>query len=89
MVKGQDYVWKEGEGVLFDDSWPHSVVNHSPEMRAVLVIDVRRPLPLLPDLVNRFITDVVARHTYGRKLARKAAEFAATARRIVSQRQAA
>jgi aspartate beta-hydroxylase len=89
VVKSQDYVWKEGEAVLFDDSWPHSVVNRSTETRAVLVVDVRRPLPWVPGLVNRFVTDVVGRHTYGRKVARKAEEFAATARRIVRRRQAA
>jgi aspartyl/asparaginyl beta-hydroxylase (cupin superfamily) len=89
VVKSQNYVWREGEGVLFDDSWPHSVVNHSTETRAVLVVDVRRPLPWLPGLVNRFMTNVIGRHTYGRKVARKAEEFAATARRIVQRRQAA
>jgi aspartyl/asparaginyl beta-hydroxylase (cupin superfamily) len=89
VVKGQDYVWKAGEAVLFDDSWPHSVVNHSAETRAVLVVDVRRPLPALPDLVNRFVTDVVGRHTYGRQLARKADEFAAASRKIVQRRRAA
>jgi aspartate beta-hydroxylase len=89
VVKGQDYVWKAGEAVLFDDSWPHSVVNSSAETRAVLVVDVRRPLPALPDLVNRFVTDVIGRHTYGRKLARKAEEFAAASRKIVQRRQAA
>jgi aspartate beta-hydroxylase/beta-hydroxylase len=66
VVNGQDYVWKEGEGVLFDDSWPHSVVNHSDEIRAVLIVDVRRPLPVIP-----------GRHTYGRSIARKAEQFAA------------
>jgi aspartate beta-hydroxylase len=89
VVKGQDYVWRAGEAVLFDDSWPHSVVNHSAETRAVLVVDVRRPLPALPDLVNRFITDVVGRHTYGRQLARKADEFAAASRKIVQRRRVA
>ena len=89
VVKGQDYVWRAGEAVLFDDSWPHSVVNQSPETRAVLVVDVRRPLPALPDLVNRFVTDVVGRHTYGRQLARKAEEFAAASRKIVQRRRAA
>jgi hypothetical protein len=68
-------VWKEGEAVLFDDSWPHSVVNHSQELRAVLIVDVRRPMPLVADLCNRFITDVVARHTYGRSVVRKSEAF--------------
>jgi aspartyl/asparaginyl beta-hydroxylase (cupin superfamily) len=80
IVNGQDYVWKEGEAVLFDDSWPHSVVNTSNELRAVLIVDVRRPLPFLPDLVNRLLTDVLGRHTYGRALARKAEAFAAAYR---------
>ena len=77
VVNGQDYVWKEGEAVLFDDSWPHSVVNSSAETRGVLIVDVRRPLPAVPDLLNRFLLDVVARHTYGRHIARKAERFAA------------
>jgi aspartate beta-hydroxylase len=89
VVNAQDYFWKEGEGVLFDDSWPHAVVNDSPHMRAVLVIDVRRPLPWLPNLLNRFVTGVVARHTYGRKIAAKAEAFAAKTRRIVERRRAA
>ena len=76
VVNRQDYVWREGEAVLFDDSWPHSVVNTSKEFRAVLIVDVRRPMPFFADLCNRLITDVVARHTYGRSVARKAEAFA-------------
>src|SRR6516164_5858758 len=29
FVKSQEYIWKPGEAVLFDDSWPHSVQNSS------------------------------------------------------------
>jgi aspartate beta-hydroxylase/beta-hydroxylase len=87
IVNRQDYVWREGEAVLFDDSWPHSVVNSSDETRAVLIVDVRRPLPLVADLVNRLLIDVVGRHTYGRALARKAEEFATA--RMARQRVAA
>jgi aspartyl/asparaginyl beta-hydroxylase (cupin superfamily) len=76
VVNGQDYVWKEGEAVLFDDSWPHEVINHSNELRAVLIVDVRRPLPITADLVNGFVTNVVGRYAYGRPVARKAEQFA-------------
>lgn len=76
IVNAQQYVWKEGEAVLFDDSWPHSVVNSSNGLRAVLIVDVRRPMPLVADLCNRFLIDVLARHTYGRAVARKAEAFA-------------
>jgi hypothetical protein len=50
------------------------VVNHSRQTRAVLIVDVRRPLPFVPNLVNRFITNVIARHTYGRKVAKSTLE---------------
>jgi aspartate beta-hydroxylase len=76
VVNGQDYVWKEGEAVLFDDSWPHEVVNNSNELRAVLIVDVRRPLPVTANVVNKFVTDVVGRRFYGRPVARKAEAFA-------------
>jgi len=67
IVNEQPYTWREGEAVLFDDSWPHEVINESDEYRAVLIIDVLRPLPLLPSLLNQFVTNVIARYTYGRK----------------------
>jgi aspartate beta-hydroxylase len=89
VVAGRDYYWREGEAMLFDDSWPHAVVNPSNEMRAVLIVDVRRPFPMVPNLLNRFVTDVVGRHTYGRKVARKTDEFAAAARAISQRRRAA
>jgi aspartate beta-hydroxylase len=76
VVNGQDYVWKEGEAVLFDDSWPHEVINNSNELRAVLIVDVRRPLPITADLVNGFVTNVVGRYAYGRPVVRKAERFA-------------
>jgi aspartate beta-hydroxylase len=87
IVNAQPYQWKEGEAVLFDDSWPHSVINKSDELRAVLIVDVRRPMPLFADLVNRFLIDVIGRHTYGRSIARKTEEFAAA--RLARQRAAA
>ncbi|MFN4260109.1 MAG: aspartyl/asparaginyl beta-hydroxylase domain-containing protein [Gemmataceae bacterium] len=71
IVNGQEYTWKAGEGVLFDDSHPHRVVNHSKETRAVLIVDVLRPMSLAPTLVNKFITNVVAKHTYGRAVVRR------------------
>lgn len=88
VVKGQRHIWKEGEGVLFDDSWPHAVENESPEPRAVLIVDVMRPLPFAPRQVNKFFM-WFARHSYGRKVARRVAEFAATNDAQPSTRKAA
>lgn len=87
VVNAQDYVWKEGEAVLFDDSWPHAVVNNSAEPRAVLIVDIRRPMPLFADLCNRFMVNVVGHHTYGRSVVRKVEQFAdaqAAARRATA-----
>jgi hypothetical protein len=61
-----------------------AVVNHSDALRAVLFVDVRRPLPLAADLVNRPLADVVGRYTYGRALACKAEESASA--RLARQR---
>jgi aspartyl/asparaginyl beta-hydroxylase (cupin superfamily) len=72
-IHGQDYAWKTGEAILFDDTWPHEVINHSRELRAVLMVDVLRPMPMLPRLVNQFTTNVIARHTYGRSVAKRVA----------------
>lgn len=71
VVAGQEHVWREGTACLFDDSWPHQVINESDGARAVLIVDILRPLPPVPHAVNRFVTGVVARHTYGRSVARR------------------
>jgi len=71
IVNSQKHVWKEGEAVLFDDSWPHEVVNTSNERRIVLIVDVMRRMPLVPTLVNRLVTGVIAHCTYGKKVAQR------------------
>jgi aspartyl/asparaginyl beta-hydroxylase (cupin superfamily) len=43
-VKDQNYTWKEGESVLFDDSWEHEVYNEADDVRVVLIVDVIRPV---------------------------------------------
>ncbi|NNE30773.1 MAG: aspartyl/asparaginyl beta-hydroxylase domain-containing protein [Winogradskyella sp.] len=58
-IKNDIYYWKERDSILFDDTWDHEVVNTSNEERAVLIIDVLRPLPYLPMQINRFITKVL------------------------------
>lgn len=74
-VRDWNHTWKEGESVLFDDSWDHEVVNECPEDRVILIVDVLRPMPLPQHLANRGAARI-ARHTYGRKVMRRAAESA-------------
>ena len=55
-VDGQTYDWKDGEGVLFDETYKHFVHNKTPYDRVILFLDVKRPmktytLTLLNDLI--------------------------------------
>jgi aspartyl/asparaginyl beta-hydroxylase (cupin superfamily) len=76
IVNNQDYTWREGEAVLFDDSWTHAVENNSDEIRAVLIVDVLRPMPILPTIVNKFATNIIAKHTYGRSVIKRVKQYA-------------
>jgi ornithine lipid ester-linked acyl 2-hydroxylase len=42
-VDNEIYEWKEGEGVLFDETYKHFVKNETPYTRVILFLDVKRP----------------------------------------------
>ena len=71
-LKDQVYTWKEGESVLFDDSWDHEVYNKAGSDRVVLIVDVRRPMPLPLAAVNRFV-EAAMRLIYGKQVLKKLA----------------
>ena len=53
---GQRYDWKEGEDVLFDDTFKHAVWNKTDETRVVLFCDVfRTDLPKIFQSMNRWV----------------------------------
>lgn len=81
-IKDQDYTWREGEGVLFDDTWPHEIKNHCPEMRAVLIVDIPRPMTGIALLVSRLMV-FLGRLTYARAVSSKAKSFS----RAIAARQ--
>lgn len=70
-IKDQIYTWEEGKDVFFDDSWNHEVMNNSSEKRVILIVDVLRPMPWLPDKVNRFMC-FVTKYLYGRSIYKRA-----------------
>lgn len=47
------YYWHEAEGIVFDDTYLHDAANESDAPRAVLFLDLKRPLPWYLDLPNR------------------------------------
>ncbi|HYD23443.1 MAG TPA: aspartyl/asparaginyl beta-hydroxylase domain-containing protein [Croceibacterium sp.] len=43
-LDGRDVTWREGEWLVFDDTYRHEVWNDADEPRIVLLVQVRRPL---------------------------------------------
>ena len=61
-IKDRYHVWREGEGVLFDDSWEHEVYNDADDIRVVLIVDVLRPMPPVPQAINRLAKAYLGLH---------------------------
>ncbi|NJN39051.1 MAG: aspartyl/asparaginyl beta-hydroxylase domain-containing protein [Acaryochloridaceae cyanobacterium CSU_3_4] len=59
-VGDQTRHWRLGQGLVFDDRFPHEVWNDSDEVRVVLILDVVRPLPLPISLVNQTIIRLIS-----------------------------
>lgn len=61
-VDGQRHIWRDGESVVFDETYLHYAENKSDQTRVVLFCDVERPLhsPLA-----RKINRLVSRHLIG------------------------
>lgn len=53
IEKAPKYHWHEGEGVVFDDTLLHDAANESDAPRAVLFLDLIRPLPWPLHVLNR------------------------------------
>jgi len=81
-IKDQNYTWREGESVLFDDTWSHEIKNNCSEIRVVLIVDILRPMSGIAGLVNRAMS-LLGRFTYAYVVSRKAQSFS---RIIVAQR---
>lgn len=74
-VAGRPYTWQEGESMIFDDSWPHEVENEAREPRVVLIVDIRRPLPPIPDLANKAALRLAFAPFYARGVVRRVEKY--------------
>ena len=54
LVDGQKHSWRDGEGVLFDETYIHEAHNRTNQNRIILFCDVARPMKL--PLINKFNT---------------------------------
>ncbi len=63
-IDGTPYVWRDGEDVLFDETYLHSAENDTDEARIILFCDVERPLRFAPvRALNRFVIRRLAKAT--------------------------
>lgn len=53
--------WKEGEATVFDDTYNHEVWNETDGERAVLYLDIKRPLPSVLDTANELFLSLIRR----------------------------
>ena len=53
IAQGEKYYWREGEAVLFDDTFLHEAANESDSVRVVLFLDVARKMVWPLALLNR------------------------------------
>jgi beta-hydroxylase len=67
LVDGEPYAWRDGEDVVFDETYIHRAENRTDQPRLILFCDVERPLrtPVMRGL-NRFIAHHVLRVTSSR-----------------------
>ncbi len=69
------HTWREGEGVLFDDTREHEVFNTCGEPRIVLVLDVPRRMPF-PHTMAQWLVSRMARRAYSRPQIQRVRELA-------------
>jgi beta-hydroxylase len=61
-IDGTPYAWRDGQAVLFDETYIHRVRNDTDQPRLILFCDVARPLRTLPvRWLNRFVTRYIVK----------------------------
>jgi len=61
-VDGETYHWKDGESVMFDETYIHTAENNTDEQRVILFCDINRPMRFkFANSVNRFMANTLIR----------------------------
>ncbi|MFC4729897.1 aspartyl/asparaginyl beta-hydroxylase domain-containing protein [Coralloluteibacterium thermophilus] len=63
VVDGQGYAWRDGEDVMFDETYVHWAENRTDMPRVILFCDIERPLRAPMRGVNRIVSTVMGRAT--------------------------
>lgn len=59
-IDDQYYVWEEGKGIVFDDTYNHEVWNNTEGYRVVLFVDFERPVKFPFNLLNKMLLNIAA-----------------------------
>jgi beta-hydroxylase len=51
-IDGQNYSWRDGEALLFDETYLHYAKNNSDQTRLILMCDIDRPMTLPGRVIN-------------------------------------
>lgn len=63
--------WEEGSSIFFDDSFDHEAWNKTDEIRGILFIDIKRPLPPILSQLNNLLLNLFAKskaENYGKNV---------------------
>jgi len=64
VVDGENYFWRDGEGVVFDETYIHFAENKTDQTRLILFCDVERPLKSgIMTAINRFTVNHLVKAT--------------------------
>jgi ornithine lipid ester-linked acyl 2-hydroxylase len=63
--------WESGRCLIFDDTYEHEVRNDTNQLRIVLFVDFKRPLPLWMHYINSMILEFIQRTPYVKNAAKK------------------
>lgn len=66
-VDDQILHWEQGKVILFDDTYEHEVRNDTDETRAVLFLDIDRPMDRVGTVFNRLLMRAVQASPYVKK----------------------
>lgn len=58
IEQGETYHWRNGQAVLFDDTFLHDACNNSDQVRVVLFLDVARKMPWWLSILNRLFLNI-------------------------------
>jgi beta-hydroxylase len=61
IERGERHYWKEGQGVMFDDTFLHDAKNDSDQVRVILWLDLRRRMPPYLNAFNTMLLEIAHR----------------------------